>query len=290
MKTLFHIKSKTSFLSFFKLLVFKLFVKINNETESQIKVLHNKDYISQTISIFGTFEEETLKLIVNFLKKNFKIRDKNIIDGGSNIGNHSIVFSQYFKKIYSYEPHPINYLINKINTKSFKNIEVFNYALGDKKKKSVLFEDPKGMGGHSFLKTSISNKLKKKHTVKMITLDSLKHRLKNIFLIKLDVENYEFQVLKGGLSFISKYRPIIIYECKIGNENINKLLIKNNYKIFYIKFPNDFKNFFIKRLNNFKELFTGRRIEIIHDDNKIPKMNHGNLIAIPEEKTNRLNN
>ena len=100
----------------------------------------------------------------------------------------------------------------------------------------------------------------------------------------MEVEGYGLQVLEGGLNFIKKNRPIIIYENKINEKKVNKLLIENNYRIYYIEFPNDFKNFFHKRFNNLKELIVGKKIKIIYNNNKIPRMDHGNLIAIPAEK------
>ena len=162
MKTLFYIKQKVNLLFFFKIIFFKIFIKLNKKNKSNIKIIYNKDFISQTISIFGTFEKETLELTISFLKKNFKIKDKNVIDIGSNIGNHSIFFSTFFKKVYSFEPHPLNFKICKLNTENFKNIEVFDCALGNKIKKDFLFEDPiqSKMGGHSMIRGEVSKKVR----------------------------------------------------------------------------------------------------------------------------------
>ena len=284
-KNLFSIKKTTKIDFFLKAILLKFLIFFNKKSKSDIKVFYNKDFISQIISINGTFEEESLYLITSFLKKNFNLRKKNILDIGGNIGNHSIYFSKYFRKVYSFEPHPTNFLINKLNTKNFKNIHTFNLAIGEKKKRSYIYENSESMGGHSFLKNTIKNKVKKKYPVKMVTLDNLINKFNNAFVMKLDVERYELQVIKGGLKFINKFRPIILFENHKNEKNVINLLIKNDYKICYIKPSIEFKSFFLKRLINLRDYLFGKDMKIIYESNNIPNVAHGNLIAIPKENS-----
>ena len=103
--------------------------------------------------------------------------------------------------------------------------------------------------------------------------------------MKLDVERYELQVIKGGLKFINKFRPIILFENHKNEKNVINLLIKNDYKICYIKPSIEFKSFFLKRLINLRDYLFGKDMKIIYESNNIPNVAHGNLIAIPKENS-----
>ena len=49
------------------------------------------------------------------------------IDVGANIGNHSIFFSKFFKKVYSFEPQEsvFKLLENNVNMNNLENIKIF---------------------------------------------------------------------------------------------------------------------------------------------------------------------
>ena len=119
----------------------------------------------------------------------------------------------------------------------------------------------------------------------MESLDNLKNKFNNVFVIKLDVERYELQVIRGGLKFINKFRPIILFENHKNEKNVINLLIKNEYKICYIASSSNFKNFFLKRLVNLRDYLFGKEMKIIYENNHIPNIAHGNLIAIPKENS-----
>jgi len=71
----------------------------------------------------------------------------------------------------------------------------------------------------------------RKLTVKTTTLDNEK--------IKIDVEGYEYEVLKGALNIISRYAPNILIELEERHrrgtiEKINDLLLSLNYRGCYV--------------------------------------------------------
>ena len=78
--------------------------------------------------------------------------------------------------------------------------------------------------------------------------------LKKCNLIKLEAELLETEILRGGLKFIEKFRPIIVAENDPKNPYaLNKYLMSKSYKLFWFdyKFFNE-NNYFINSKNYFK--------------------------------------
>jgi hypothetical protein len=122
--------------------------------------------------------------------------------------------------------------------------------------------------------------------VKLKKLDSLNLKEK-IGLIKLDVENSEFEVLKGSQKIIKKHKPVILFEqqsSEIKNFTSRSVLFlkKNNYSFFSFYIP-IYNGFFLSRM--FKKLtsiFFGCKI-ILFRLNKLEKKNYNVILAINNE-------
>jgi FkbM family methyltransferase len=172
----------------------------------------------------GVFYEEDI-----FLKFKDKIpADGNILDIGANIGNHSVMFWQYFpnSKIVSFEANPFNYCLLAHNTKYKNNIKAICCALSDKVElvEFVHFHPSPGCsrlpqyygdsagdvpGETSMFGVNINDCIK----VNIITqqLDAFNFE-EEISFIKIDVERHEIAVFEGGKNLIEKYKPTIWIE------------------------------------------------------------------------------
>ena len=167
------------------------------------------------------------------------------------------------------------YLFDPIIKKKIKSnkTKIFDFALSDKKSNKILYMPYyNGINLDSLNSFELNNimKYKKKYLknlnikiikriVKTFTLDSL--NLRSDF-IKLDVENHELEVLKGGKQHIKKNKPVILLE---NNKKIRKvsLFLKSiNYSPYRIS-----KNNFAK--NN---SLVGDDIFFFHRSRKINKM------------------
>lgn len=187
--------------------------------------LIEKDLISNTIKERGHWEPHLMFFYYKFIKQHFII-----VDGGANLGFHSVCFASLLKegKLFCFEPQPLiynvlstNLLINGLSNK----VNQYRLGLSNKKQnlrmsslsKQVFNPNCINWGGR-FLTDSNEGE----EEVQTITLDSLK--LPKLDLIKLDIQGFEYKALKGGEKTIIKNYPIIFLENYIGNKNDQKTL------------------------------------------------------------------
>ena len=258
--------------------------KINNIRNKRIAIYAN-DSIGSQINQFGFYEKEELDILLSFIKeKNIKTMSKIAIDVGANIGNHTLYFRDYFKKILAFEPNINSFNLLKINCGKFKNIECFNYGLGEKNKKIILFENPNNIGGSSiyFGKNDDLPKVKSK----ILKLDNL--NIKNIGLIKIDVEGYEYQVILGGYKSILANRPVIVFEHLNKTkykEEIKKIFKKLNYKIYVFNRKKIANSKYMHYVNYFYDIVFGRTYELKETDLS-SNIDFPMLIALPSQNYN----
>lgn len=196
-------------------------------------VIINNDYISKEILIDGYYEAKELKVFFKWLKN--RIKFNNVLDVGAYIGNHSVYFSNYFKKVISYEPNPYSYDLLKLNTKDIKNIEIYNFGLSNKKSTKQFYSYEFNHGGSSVIKEK--NIPYKKYKAKFHNFDQLNMKNK-IDLIKIDVEGSELNVLKGMKKILIKDNPMVIFESHEsdffnGTTKVINFLKSKGYSKFY---------------------------------------------------------
>jgi FkbM family methyltransferase len=208
--------------------------------------------------------------VFNYSKKlNFEI----MIDVGSHQGEFISRFlkNKKIKKFFCFEPNSI--LFKKlINTyKSNKKIKLFNYALGETNTIKKLFLSNLSYNSTMSTFNKKSNYLKFKNlilkdenqksiSIKQKSFDEVfkKIDIKKSFL-KIDVEGYEFNVLKGAKNKIKKVKYILI-EHQFSNQYKNnfgkakKLLIKNNFEII--------KSFYFPTLHYRDILFLNKKYKL----------------------------
>ena len=189
----------------------KVTIKYNNDdVEDEIDIyVHTteEDYVSKIIKWNKIFFEVEM---LTFLKKNFN-NQKNILDIGANIGNHSLFFAKYINcdKIYSFEPVQKNIELFNVNLSNYKDkCFLFKNALSYKNGKMKLYNNGENnYGGFSLNKENDSYEV---DIIDVFKLD--KFNFDNISLIKIDVENHEIEVLIGAKETILKNKPTIILE------------------------------------------------------------------------------
>ena len=198
------------------------------------------DIINLKINLSGRFEN--LELITLRKKVFNRINSKkfNALDIGANIGNHSVFFADDFLEVYSFEPLTQNFDLLKINSKLKKNIKVFNIAASDKDESKIIsFPSAIDFGHSKIVEDSefIDNQSEK---IQAKNLDTFlrDNGIGKIKFIKIDVEGFEFRVLKGLKETLRVQKPVVAFEQfpsdfqDDSTDSIN-FLKNQNYNYFY---------------------------------------------------------
>ncbi len=167
-----------------------------------------------------------------------------IIDVGANYGTTILQFASLIGgngRVFGFEPDPTNFEICNQNIKLnlFKNILVENLGLGNQQITTSLVVDTDSNRGGNRISNNINNK--EAHLINVVKFDDwiLQKNISKIDLIKIDVEGYELEVLKGAEQSIKKFKPILFIELddnnlKLQNSSAKELisfLINLDYNI-----------------------------------------------------------
>jgi len=168
----------------------------------------------------------------DFIKK-FISKDEIVIDIGANIGYYALLESQLANKgrIYAVEPIPsnINLLNRNIELNDYKNISVFQFAIGDDKADKAKMYVYDKCNWCSFIRDPSGNIIDEIEVTTM-TLD----RFVEFYVcqyptfIRMDVEGYEYQIIKGASKILEKNKPlklcIELHSHLMPRENMEELI------------------------------------------------------------------
>ena len=219
-------------------------------------ILYNKEFFYPKYSIsynkfLKNFEGETsLNTQYNLTAKEFFEKEiECILDVGANIGYYSLFCNEFFSdkiKIHCFEPHPVSYYFLKKNLSSFDNIKLYNFALGSENKEDYISVPSDkthilsnlgvmSIGQHS-------NNFKTKILIKKLDLLPISFQQFKAIYIKIDVEGYEDNVLKGMSNFLNSNLHLYLkIEINRNFNNVAKInstisfIEKLNFKFFIIK-------------------------------------------------------
>src|ERR1700744_2738401 len=183
-------------------------------TNEDIAIYTSADsYIEWVILSNGTYEDEINKLIRISLKTG-----GNALDIGANIGLQSIRMSQCAGesgRVYAFEP--LQYLQEKFNRNislnKAGNVTLFPFALADEESEADFTINKSSWNQGTFSLSNKSDGAETQH-VAIKVADNIPEiqNLDTLQLIKIDVEGFEYQVIKGLKQTIQKHKPRIIFE------------------------------------------------------------------------------
>jgi FkbM family methyltransferase len=180
------------------------------------------NYIEWTLLSVGTYEEEINKLIRISLKPG-----DNAIDIGANIGLQSIRMAQSVTgagRVFSFEPllHLQNKFKRNVALNKFENVTLFPFALSDAADEITYSINENNWNQGTFsLQHKNAGTTAQQIVIKVADQLTEIQALQHLELIKIDVEGFEFQVIKGLEKTIKKHRPRIIFEYDNNYWNAN---------------------------------------------------------------------
>jgi FkbM family methyltransferase len=141
------------------------------------------------------------------------------IDVGANVGIYARYLSKHFQNVFAIEPIP--YLVSNLNRSLPVNCKAVSVAVGNTEGE-VSIRVPVDANGNEMPALSTLSERNNldlmarssvvEHKVQCKRLDSVAAPLGNLSFIKVDVEGFEGEVLKGATALLSMQRPVFQIE------------------------------------------------------------------------------
>jgi len=179
-------------------------------------LLDTDTVVSQIIRQTGSFEESLLAKALSYVREG-----SEVVDVGANCGAWTIPLACAAGdngRVHAFELQRIIYqqLNCNIFLNGIGNVHTHHAPLGDVAGRIVseppdidYYSGGANVGG-GYIRSDPSLPIDSRLAVKEMTLDSLE--LSDVSFIKIDVEGYELNVLRGATDTIAACRPVIVYE------------------------------------------------------------------------------
>lgn len=201
---------------------FKLIVNLRNPEHDRLYFYQDHD---------ERYEVSTLKQVVH--------SGDTCWDVGANIGFYSCLLAQQVSargKVFAFEPSSatMRYLAANVAINCLDNVTRIQKAVGDKLGQSELGGSDQSIGeGTASLKSTQHGY---SETVDVDTVDNLSKTLPIPDFIKIDVEGFELEVIRGARAFLTQQQPMIMMEIRTRHQEeqheIEQLLCDVGY-VFY---------------------------------------------------------
>lgn len=220
-------------------------------------VMPSNNTLRRTYKIYPDFNSHLSRLSIHVYRK---YPEMTIVDVGANVGDTIAVLRSVINApIIAIEGDDISYEYLEENIRQFENISTIKAFLSEKSQElNIRFEN---VGWNTTIIPA--NDGEKKISFK--TMDEIfsaeKFKDCNVKLIKIDVEGYDTNVLRGASSIIKKNHPILFFEYnpdimkKIGENGLPTILSFRDYGYDRIAFFDYLGRLFIDTsLKNVREI------------------------------------
>jgi FkbM family methyltransferase len=154
------------------------------------------------------------------IKVKLKSENPFIVDGGAHVGNVIDFFLRQYTSptIHAFEPNPDLVATLELRYRQLANIYIYPYALGSESRKipfNIINAGGKGGASSVFNPSQIlkyyhgnNASIEKTIEVEVVRLDNIFRTIEIIDLLKLDLQGYELEALKGCENILSRIRII----------------------------------------------------------------------------------
>lgn len=184
-------------------------------------------------------EKSSMELFAKLISSGFHVVE---------VGGHIGFISQYFSylvgakgMVFVFESGSNNLPYIKRNTAKFENIKLIEKGAGAENCTATFFEESLTGQNNSFVRdfqglrenaeaAHVTTKVTSRE-VEIVTLDHYFNDTSPDF-IKIDVEGFEYSVLRGGKALIEKFHPALMVEVQADRDNIWNFFLEANYILF----------------------------------------------------------
>ncbi len=168
----------------------------------------DKDMIKSAIVRNLVWDRHLLELFPKYVKPG-----TTVVDAGAHIGVHTVPLARLVGskgRVYAFEPQRKIYreLVFNLRLNGIDNVVPLRFALGHTTGVTEMNTAVPGNEGGTHVGAGGDR-------VELRTLDSF--GLRNVSLIKIDVEHFEDYLLEGAQLTIARYRPVILIEIMGGH-------------------------------------------------------------------------
>jgi FkbM family methyltransferase len=176
-------------------------------------------HLDRHVYLFGGYEQEEIAL---FLSRVARERRGLVLDVGANVGVHSLAFAGAFREVHAFEPNPALWDAFERNRalNGFENVRLHRLGLADRDATLTLrlIDKPNlGLGTFSTIE-QYDLPLKAAADCRVAAGDAYieKEGLGRVDAIKIDVQGFEPEVLRGLRGVLARDRPLVWFELGIA--------------------------------------------------------------------------
>jgi FkbM family methyltransferase len=132
------------------------------------------------------------------------------VDVGANVGYYTRFASDRVGStgiVLAYEPNPTAFRLLRMNTEQLSNTAIFQKALSDQKGEAIFY-----IRRHGEMSSLDADADARPIRVDVSTLDVELAAYPRVDFIKIDVEGFELEVLRGAIDTLSVHQPIVYFE------------------------------------------------------------------------------
>lgn len=176
-------------------------------------VLGHKMYLDPQDSLMLSYYEIHEPIETEMVQKVIT-KGSVVVDVGANIGYYTLLFARSAGeegKVFSFEPSPDNFALLKKNveTNGYRNVEMVNRAISDKPGTTRLYINKESAGGHRVYQSESGEDYVEVESIRLE--DYFKDFDRDVDVIKLDIEGWEYYAIMGMKSIIEKSPKIRIF-------------------------------------------------------------------------------
>jgi len=170
--------------------------------------------------------DESLKYVKNF---------DGCVDIGAHVGISVLQWAPLFKQVTGFEPMIDHYECLLKNTEHLDNVTVHNCAISNQSQMlKGAYRTMKNSGSFQIVDdefVKVNHKKAKIYDIPSRRLDEFE--FDSIGLIKIDVEGWELETLKGATQTIKKHQPVLMVEFTYGGGRENKSMHTYDVNEYY---------------------------------------------------------